>query len=116
LSFSDLKFPLLAMSEPAGDGAACVFEAKVLFAWRRQPLLVPAREPRCAHAAVRFFVGNPLLRGLGHLLLTLDRYVPRAEILPLFRWDFLRRRYLGTMRRPVLRTRFCVARRGRCKS
>ena len=87
MSFADIKFPLLALSGGPAAPLAPIFEARVLFAWRRQPLLVPARNARCAHAALRFFVGNPLLRGLGHALLALDRKMPRAEILPVFRWE-----------------------------
>jgi hypothetical protein len=87
VSFADAQFHLLALNSGAASGLAPIFEARVLFAWRRQPLLVPAHNARCAHAAVRFFVGNPLLRGLGHVLLTLDRKMPSAGILPLFRWE-----------------------------
>ena len=54
---------------------------KVLYAGRRQPLLVPLDLAQ-ARRAITFFMRNPLLRYWGHLLLTLDRWFPRARILP----------------------------------
>ncbi|OIQ71385.1 hypothetical protein GALL_469990 [mine drainage metagenome] len=59
---------------------------KALYANRQQPLLVPCDLPQ-ARRAIAFFVRNPLLRLWGNLLLTLDRWLPRAQLLPKVRID-----------------------------
>ena len=84
MSFAAL-WPALSVLQGGGEGV--VFETKVLFARRRQTLLVPAGDARRAHAAVTFFVANPVWRGLGHLMLLLDRWLPRARLLPAARWE-----------------------------
>ena len=53
---------------------------KVLYARRRQPLLVPLDTSQ-ARSAIAFFIRNPWLRLWGNLLLTLDRWVPRTMLL-----------------------------------
>lgn len=53
---------------------------KVLYPGRKQPLLVPLALNQ-AHAAIRFFIRNPLLQYWGYLLVTLDDWLPRAGIL-----------------------------------
>ena len=73
-------WPQLTMlrAEPAeGDSVAW----KVLYAGRRQPLLVPLDLAQ-ARSAISFFMRNPLLRYWGHMLVTLDRLLPRAQLLP----------------------------------
>lgn len=57
---------------------------KVLYANRNQPLLVPLDLVQ-ARRSIAFFMRNPLLRYWGHLLLTLDRWLPRARLLPTVR-------------------------------
>jgi hypothetical protein len=59
---------------------------KVLYADRRQPLLVPIDTTQ-ARRAITFFMRNPLLRYWGHMLLTLDRWLPRAQLLPTVRLE-----------------------------
>lgn len=54
---------------------------KVLYAQRRQPLLVPSDIPQ-ARRAIAFFIRNPLLRLWGNLLLTIDRWLPGMHLLP----------------------------------
>ncbi len=73
----------LLRADPAeGDSMAW----KVLYAGRRQPLLVPL-DPTQARNAIAFFMRNPLLRYWGHMLVTLDRLLPRAELLPMVRLE-----------------------------
>lgn len=52
---------------------------KVLYASRRQPLLVPLDTVR-ARDAIAFFIRNPWLRAWGNLLLTLDRWIPHPML------------------------------------
>lgn len=52
---------------------------KVLYASRRQPLLVPF-DTEQARDAIAFFIRNPWLRAWGHLLLTLDRWAPGSML------------------------------------
>lgn len=85
MSFAAIRSELPALRTVAGDATA--FEARVLFAGRAQPLLVPLRDSRLAHAAVRFFVANPLRRLLGHLMLGGDVSLPKGRLLPGLRWE-----------------------------
>lgn len=59
---------------------------KVLYSHRNRPLLVPLDIVQ-ARLAVAFFMRNPLLRSLGNLLLTLDRWLPRGHWLPTVRLE-----------------------------
>lgn len=65
----------------AGETGGSRMAWKVLYEGRRQPLLVPLDITQ-ARRAITFFMRNPLLRYWGHLLLTLDRWFPRAQLLP----------------------------------
>jgi hypothetical protein len=56
-------------------------EWRVLYPFRARPLLLPNGEASRARAALEVFVGNPLLRWVGHLLLGLDNLLP-WHILP----------------------------------
>lgn len=71
--------PQLAMlrDDRAGSDAMAW---KVLYARRRQPLLVPLDTAQ-ARSAIDFFISNPLLRTWGNLLLTLDQWIPRSMLL-----------------------------------
>jgi hypothetical protein len=74
-------FPqLAALQTEQGDSMAW----KVLYAGRRQPLLVPLSLPQ-AKRAVAVFVRNPLLRYWGLFMLTLDHWLPRARFLSIVR-------------------------------
>jgi len=59
---------------------------KVLYARRRQPLLVPLHIPQ-ARQSIAFFIRNPLLRYWGNLLLTIDRWLPGLRLLPTIALD-----------------------------
>lgn len=86
MSFAALRNDLAALRS-AGEHAAAPFQARVLFAWRAQCLLLPSNDPGLAHAAVRFFVGTPHWRALGHLFLAVDRWLPWLKLLPPLRWE-----------------------------
>lgn len=74
-------FPqLAALQIEPGDSMAW----KVLYAGRRQPLLVPLSLSQ-ARSAITVFVRNPLLRYWGLFMLTLDHWLPRARFLPVVR-------------------------------
>lgn len=66
-------------ADRAEDGNSMAW--KVLYAGRRQPLLVPLNRA-LARRAIGFFIRNPLLRYWGYMMLMLDHWLPRAELLP----------------------------------
>ena len=76
------QLTMLRTEEAEGDSVAW----KVLYAGRRQPLLVPL-DPTEARSAISFFMRNPLLRYWGYMLLALDRLLPRARLLPTVRLE-----------------------------
>lgn len=71
--------PQLSALQIQGSGNEMTW--KVLYRSRRQPLLVPLNLTQ-ARRSIAFFMRNPLLRCWGNLLLTLDRWLPRAHLLP----------------------------------
>ncbi len=79
MSLSQLWPHLVTLRADPSEGSN--MEWKVLYANRSQPLLVPL-DSRLARRAIAFFIRNPLLRVWGNLLLTLDRWLPRAQLLP----------------------------------
>ena len=83
MSFT-LLWPQVGALQGAGGPA---WTAKVLFAGRRQPLLVPADNPPQARAALAVFVANPLWRWLGRAHLRCDRWLPARWRLPTIRWE-----------------------------
>jgi len=92
-------WPILAsLRGGAPPGERMVLESKVLFAGRPRALLVPARDPRRAHAAVAFFITHPLRRAVAHALLLADRLLPHLGLLPRACWeDFPARSLFGAM-------------------
>lgn len=83
MSFASLWPHLRALQGDAGP----TLGARVLFAHRRQPLLVPLERPREAQAALGLFVANPLWRGLGRAHLRLDGALPASWRLPVVNWE-----------------------------
>jgi hypothetical protein len=83
VSFESLWPHLSALHSNAQPASAV--EWKVLYASRPRPLLVPAGSQMQACAAIDFFVGHPLLRWWGYLMLLLDRWLPSSRLLPLAR-------------------------------
>lgn len=71
--------PQLAMLRDGRAGSDAM-AWKVLYARRRQPLLVPLDIAQ-ARNAIAFFISNPWLRAWGNLLLTLDQWMPRTLLL-----------------------------------
>ena len=59
---------------------------KVLYANRSQPLFVPMDITQ-ARFAISFFIRNPMLRYWGNVLLTLDYWLPRTQLLPVVRLE-----------------------------
>jgi len=55
---------------------------KVLYGRRPQPLLLPVADGRRGRAAIRFFVRSRRWRWWGRLLLSIDRWMPDAGLLP----------------------------------
>lgn len=80
MSLKQLLPQLAALQAKPGTGKQVAWKA--LYADRRQPLLVPLDLAQ-ARRSIAFFMRNPLLRWWGQLLLTLDRWLPRAQLLPL---------------------------------
>ena len=84
MSLTQIWPQLTALRADHAEGDSMAW--KVLYAGRRQPLLVPL-DLHQARDAIAFFMRNPLLRYWGHLLLTLDRWFPRAQVLPTVRLE-----------------------------
>lgn len=105
MSFESLWPHLSALHGDATPASAV--EWKVLYASRPRPLLVPAACASQARAAIDFFVANRILRWWGHLMLLLDRFMPRSRLLPLARSErFPTDRLFGEG--AALETRFAV--------
>src|ERR1051325_6234963 len=79
MSLPELWPQLVTLRDHQPNGSTPAW--KVLYSGRHRPLLVPLDSTQ-AREAVAFFMRNPLLRYWGNLLLTLDRWWPRAPWLP----------------------------------
>ena len=84
MSLSELWPQLATLRANESNGSSMAW--KVLYSRRRQPLLVPLDIAQ-ARSAIAFFMRNPLLRYWGNLLLTLDHWMPRAQLLPTVRLE-----------------------------
>lgn len=84
MSLAELRPDLATLRVDALAGTTAHWQ--VLYAGRRQPLLVPL-DPQQAHRAVDFFIRNRLLRQWGHLLLLLDHALPGRSLLPVVRLE-----------------------------
>ncbi|HEY4374004.1 MAG TPA: hypothetical protein VGN52_18910 [Burkholderiales bacterium] len=87
MSLAAIRNDLAALHTADGSAAPSWFDARVLFAWRAQCLLLPSRDSQLAHAAVGFFIGSLHWRALGHLLVAVDRWLPGLKLLPRLRWE-----------------------------
>lgn len=85
MSFDEVWPQLSALR--SADVPATARRWKVMYAWRPQPLLLPADDPAQARAALAFFVRSRGWRAWGRLLLALDRWMPDAGLLPEVRPD-----------------------------
>ncbi|HZV98381.1 MAG TPA: phosphotransferase [Methylophilaceae bacterium] len=84
MSLAQLWPQVAALRNSCPDGVPMVW--KVLYAYRRQPLLVPI-DPAQARTSVKFFMRNPALRAWGQLMLTLDCWFPQAHLLTTVRLE-----------------------------
>lgn len=85
MSFDEVWPQLSALRTAEAPAAASAW--KVMYAWRPQPLLLPADDAARARAALGFFVRSRGWRAWGRLLLLLDRWMPDAGLLPEVRPD-----------------------------
>ncbi len=80
MSFEEVWPRLTALRSTDSPGRTLAW--KVLYGRRAQPLLLPVGSGRRSRAAIAFFVRNRRWRWWGRLLLSLDRWMPDAGLLP----------------------------------
>jgi len=79
MSLTELLPQLKTLCGEQPEGSTMAWKA--LYSSRKQPLLVPSDVPK-ARRAIAFFIRNPVLRYWGNLMLTLDIWLPRLQLLP----------------------------------